>query len=140
NLPVLVEQLQAIALEKLGQADLRPTLKADIDLPLSDLRADLLQILKWLQPTGYGNPQAVFVSRDLKITSSRAVGKNATHLKLTVTDGRITYDAIAFRQGSWLGQLPPRVDLMYTFEMNEFNGRSSLQLNVRDLKPTGTPD
>ncbi|HEX9028916.1 MAG TPA: single-stranded-DNA-specific exonuclease RecJ [Anaerolineales bacterium] len=140
NLPILIEQLQAIAQEKLGQADLRPTLKADVDIPLSDLKADLLPILKWLQPTGYGNPQAVFVSRDLKIINSRGVGRDASHLKLTVTDGRITYDAIAFRQGHWLGQLPPRIDLMYTFEVNEFNGRTTLQLNVRDLKPAGTPD
>ena len=86
------------------------------------------------------NQQAVFISRDIKLKNSRAVGKENTHLKLTVTDGYITYDAIAFRQGHWLGQLPDKLDLMYTFEINEFNGRSTLQLNVRDLKPAGSPD
>jgi hypothetical protein len=55
-------------------------------------------------------------------------------LKLTVSDGRLTYDAIAFRQGDWIGHLPQRIDLIFTFELNEFNGRKSLQLNVKDIK------
>jgi hypothetical protein len=33
-----------------------------------------------------------------------------------------------------------KADLMYTFETNEFNGRNYLQLNLRDIKPSGTPD
>ncbi len=54
-----------------------------------------------------------------------------------VTDGRITYDAVAFNQGHWADDMPARIDLFYSFELNEFNGRTSLQLNVRDLKPAG---
>ena len=140
NLPALLERLHAIAAEQLGWQDLRPTLKADVELPLSDLKPDLIGYLNLLQPTGYGNPQAYFVTRDVKVTNSRTVGKENAHLKLTVTDGRITFDAIAFRQGHWQEQMPSRVDLMYTYELNEYNGRSFLQLNVRDLKPAGTPD
>lgn len=74
------------------------------------------------------------------VTRSRTVGRDNSHLKFTVTDGHITYDAIAFRQGHWYGLLPSRIDLLYTFEINEYFDRVSLQLNVRDIKPTGTPD
>jgi hypothetical protein len=59
---------------------------------------------------------------------------------MAVSDGWVTYDAIAFRQGYWLEDLPDRIDLMYSFELNEYNGRVSLQLNVQDLKPSGTPE
>ena len=59
---------------------------------------------------------------------------------MTVTDGKIDFDAIAFRQGYWQDQLPPYIDLMYTFEINEYNGFESLQLNVRDIKPAGLAD
>jgi len=55
-------------------------------------------------------------------------------LKLSVTDGKITYDAIAFRQSHWIAQLPPLIDMMYTFELNEFSGQVSLQLNVKDIR------
>jgi len=140
NVPALVARLQEIAAEKLGGADLRPKLVADMEIPLSDLTPQVLRYLEWMQPTGYGNPAARFVSRNLKVAYSRPVGRDGAHLKLRVTDGRVTFDAIAFGQGHWHANMPARVDLLYTFERNEFNGRSSLQLNVRDLKPAGTPD
>ncbi len=137
NLPELVERLQAIAAEQLSGLDLRPTLYADMEISLSELKPELLTYLDWLQPTGYGNHQAVFLSRGARVVRSRTVGKDQSHLKLTLTDGRITYDAIAFRQGHWYGRLPANIDLMYTFERNEFNGNVTLQLNVRDLQAAG---
>jgi single-stranded-DNA-specific exonuclease len=83
-----------------------------------------------------GNPAPIFMSRDLKVVRQRAIGTDGTHLKMSVTDGRITFDAIAFRQGHWIAKLPPRIDLMYVFEINEFNGQVSLQLNVKDIRAT----
>ncbi len=142
NLTELKNRLLSIARKQLGGRELAPTLSADGEVPLTDLRADLLQYLNQLQPTGYGNPDAVFVTRGVKIKTSRTVGADGKHLKLTVSDGRVFFDAIGFR----LGHLQPdlstekRVDLMYTFETNEFNGRSYLQLNLRDVKLSGTPD
>jgi single-stranded-DNA-specific exonuclease len=91
-----------------------------------------------LQPTGYGNRQPQFITRNLRVTSARSVGRDSAHLKMIVTDGKITFDAIAFRLGQWLEHMPPAVDLMYTFETNEFNGRISLQLNVKDIRATGS--
>jgi len=135
QLPTLIERLNEIAHTELSGKDLVPVLTADIELPLSDLKPELLDHLKWLQPTGYGNPQPNFVSRTVKVMSSHAVGKDQSHLKLIVSDGQITFDAIAFRQGHWDGTMPPEIDILYRFEMNEFRGRKSLQLNVQDIKP-----
>lgn len=140
RVPLLIERLQGIASTQLGHLDLRPSLFADVEVPLSDLSFDLLRLLSLLQPTGYHNPQARFVSRDVKVTRFRQVGKDGSHLKLTVTDGWVTFDAIAFRQGHWFGKMPASADLLYSFETNEYNGRQSLQLNVHDLKPAGSPD
>jgi len=36
--------------------------------------------------------------------------------------------------GDWYGALPPRIDLAYAVEINEFNGRKTLQLNVKDIR------
>ena len=136
NLPELLERLQACAREKLANQALRPKLNADAEIPLSDLKPELLNFLKWLEPTGNGNGPAVFISRNLRVKNSRAVGRDGSHLKLSVTDGRIYYDAIAFRQGSLKDSLPATIDLLYTFEKNDFNGYSSLQLNVKDIHPS----
>lgn len=138
KLPQFIERMQAIAQAQLADQDLRPTLYADLELPLSELKPEILEYLDWLQPTGYGNPQAVFVSRNVNVLSSRAVGKDSAHLKLVVSDGTITFDAIAFRHGHWYGNLPKSIDLLHLFEVNEFRGKKSLQLNVRDIKPSQT--
>jgi single-stranded-DNA-specific exonuclease len=140
NLEALKVRLKTLAKEKLRGQDLRQTLTADTEVPLSDLKPELLKHLEFLQPTGYGNPEAVFVSRDVRVTNSRTVGAESKHLKLVVTDGRVTFDAIGFRLGHLQPDLPLRVDVLYTFESNEFNGRITLQLNLKDVKPAGCPD
>ncbi|MGE5225198.1 MAG: single-stranded-DNA-specific exonuclease RecJ [Omnitrophica WOR_2 bacterium] len=138
NLPELLERLQGLASEQLSSRDLRPILEADAEVTLSDLLyPDLLEYLDMLQPTGQENSQAVFVTRNLKVTRQRTVGKDDAHLKLTVTDGKRYFDAIAFRQGHWAQKMPPFIDLMYVFETNEYNGGTYLQLNVRDIKLAG---
>jgi single-stranded-DNA-specific exonuclease len=140
NLDALKTRLRKIAVRELGGKDLRHSLVADAEAPLSEMTPELLRYLDLLEPTGYGNPGAVFVSRNIRVVNHRAVGADAKHLKLSVSDGKVTFDAIAFRLGDWAGKLPERIDLMYNLETNEFNGRTTLQLNVKDLKPAGLPD
>ncbi len=133
--PAFVERLQTLAAAQLGDLDLRPTLQADAEVSLSELTTQLLDALKWLEPTGYGNPRPRFVARGVRVTAARAVGSEGNHLKLMLTDGRITLEGIAFRQGHWAGRLPSRVDVLFVFEWNEYNGRARPQLNIKDLRP-----
>jgi single-stranded-DNA-specific exonuclease len=141
NLPELVARLKQIARDQLGLKDLRQTLTADLEVPLYELNFEILKHLMFLEPTGYGNPEAVFVSRGIRVKSARTVGAEGKHLKLTLEDERATsVDAIGFRLGHLKADLPPIVDVLYRFEANEFNGRRTLQLNLKDLKPAGLPD
>jgi single-stranded-DNA-specific exonuclease len=135
NIDELVDRLNLIAYEQLAGLELIPTLKVDIDIDLPSLDPKIVGYLNWLQPTGYGNPEPLFLSRNLKVVTSRTVGRDNTHLKFAVTDGWITYDAIAFRQGAWHQNMPKYVDIVYSFEINEFRGQKNLQLNVKDIKP-----
>ena len=140
KLDALKFRLKSLAAEQLRSQNLRQTLTADAEVVLSDLKPELLKHLEYLQPCGYGNPEAVFVSRNVRVTNSRTVGAESKHLKLVVTDEHVTFDAIGFRLGYLQSDLPMRLDLLYTFESNEFNGRTSLQLNLKDVKPAGCPD
>ena len=132
----LLERLQGIAKDQLSDIDLIPVLNAEVEVNLADLKTELLEQIELLQPTGYGNPEPLFVTRDLQVRSSRAVGQDNAHLKLSVTDGWVTFDAIAFNKGDLHENLSEKIDLLYAFEVNEFRGRKTLQLNVRDLKPS----
>ncbi len=141
NLTEFVTRLKEIAKEQLEGKDLRQTLSADMEVSLAELNFEVLKHLEYLEPTGYGNPDAVFVSRDVKVRSSRTVGADAKHLKLTLEDERgATFDSIGFRIGHLRDTLPARVDVLYHFEANEWNGKRSLQLNLKDVKAAGIPD
>jgi single-stranded-DNA-specific exonuclease len=141
NLPELVTRLKAIAKDQLEEKDLRHTLSADMEVLLSDLNFEVLKHLNYLEPTGYGNPDATFVSRNVRVKFSRTVGSDGKHLKLTLEDERgSAFDSIGFRMGHLKPTLPPRLDVLYRFEANEYNGRTSLQLNLKDVKATGMPD
>ena len=141
NLPELVSRLKAIAKEQLEGKDLRQTFTADMEVSLEELNFDVLKHLAYLEPTGYGNPDAVFVARDVKVRSSRTVGSDARHLKLSLEDSSgATYDCIGFRMGEMQKSMPPRVDVMFNLEANEWNGRTTLQLNLKDVKAAGIED
>jgi single-stranded-DNA-specific exonuclease len=141
HLPELILRLKDIAQRELGHLDLRKSLTADIELPLAQLGYDLLRHLAGFEPTGYGNTEALFVSRNVKVRSSRTVGAEGKHLKLALENERgAIVDAIGFRMGDKQPTLPARVDVLYSFEPNEYNGRSSLQLNLKDLRPAGIAD
>ncbi len=141
NLPEFVARLKGIAKEKLEGKDLRHVLSADMEISLSALSFEVLSHLEYLEPTGYGNPDAIFVSRNVKIKSSRPVGSDGKHLKVTFEGDRgQSFDSIGFRMGHIQPTLPQRVDVMYHIEANEYNGRRTLQLNLKDIKAAGISD
>lgn len=131
--------MKAIAAEKLSGQDLRPTLTADVELSLLELRPELIKTLSYLEPTGYGNRDAAFVAGDARVKSARTVGADAKHLKLVLEDeSGYAHDAIGFK----FGHLQPtlnnaRVDILFTYETNEYNGRVNYQLNLKDIKLSG---
>jgi len=135
NVDALADALRAIANRELADLELRPTLALDADVPLAQLNGDLERQLRAFQPCGYGNPTPLLASYGLKVMNSRTVGADARHLKLSLTDGWVTMDAIAFQQGEWQNHMPSRVDVAYHLEVNEWGGEQRLQLNVRDLRP-----
>jgi len=141
KLDELILRLKDIAKRELSGKDLRPTLTADAEVPLKEVRPKLLEVLKYLEPTGYANPDAVFVARAARVKYSRTVGAEGRHIKMSLEDeAGMTHDAIGFRLGELQPELPERVDIMFTYEINEYNGRVNYQLNLKDVKPAGAPD
>ena len=138
NLAELISRMKNIAQTQLSNRELHPTLAADMEVQLVELNFELLKHLTYFEPNGYGNPDATFVSRNLKVKNSRTVGAEGKHLKITFENERgLSMDAIGFRLGHLQRTLPSRVDALYSFESNEYNGRTTLQLNLKDLKPVG---
>src|ERR1043165_4373977 len=113
NLAEFVTRLKGIAKDQLEGKDLRHSLAADMEVSLPQLNFEVLKHLMFLEPTGYGNPEAVFVSRNVKVKMARTVGSEGRHLKLTLEDERgATIDSIGFRMGHIKSDLPPYVDVL----------------------------
>lgn len=137
QIEAFTERIIKIARERLAGIDLAPELFIDYEISLDKLKPEhipgILADIAQLEPTGSNNPDALFSSRNCKVTRAYAVG-DGRHLKLTLGADFHQFDAIAFNQGHWMQNLPEYVDVAYTFEINDYQGRQSLQLNIKDIK------
>jgi single-stranded DNA-specific DHH superfamily exonuclease len=98
---------------------------------------EYFELVEKLEPTGYGNPEVVLMSSHVKCCRAAQIGKDKATLKMTVMQGGITYDAVAFQQGQKLSELGDFIDLAYTLGLDTYMGpdRPRVQLMVRDVKP-----
>ena len=110
----------------------RPRLHIDAEVPFEELSLDFLASYELLQPFGSGNPQPVFMSREVWLTDSPRHLKNK-HLRLALRQGIVERDAMFFGAGG--RELPdPPWDVAFTIDRNFFRGRLSLQMSVKDIR------
>jgi single-stranded-DNA-specific exonuclease len=135
KIDLLRERLNALAKRKLKPEDLQPSLRLDAELPLADLNLDSLAELEQLKPTGMSNPGVQFYARNLTHKKPLLrMGAAKQHVKLWVTDGTATHEAVWWNAGN--GSLPVgKFDLAFAPGVNEFNGRITVQLKVLDWRP-----
>ncbi len=124
--------LNEFAGRTLKDDDLQPRVRIDAMLKLDDLDADFFEQLERLEPCGTENPTPVFAVEGAQLRGKpRIVGKN--HLRFTVTDGDTTVQAIWWGRGDF--EFPEGTfDIAFTPELNEYGGRESVQLKVRDIR------
>ena len=137
NVDRLRARLNELARRTLKPEDLQPPLRLDAEVSLGALTLEFLAELDRLKPTGMGNPAPQFCARNL--THQRPLqrmGADKKHVKLWVTDGTATHEAVWWNAGA--GQLPVgRFDLAFAPSINVFNDRRSVQLKVLDWCPAG---
>lgn len=100
----------------------------------------LVSDLKRLGPFGHGNRKPLLCVRDLTIASQpRRVGKSGDHLQILVKQGNASMKCIAFNYGKMLDELGAgtRIDLAVEPQINEYQGRRSVELEVKDLQRHG---
>lgn len=133
----LIERFNAYAKESLTKEDLIPKLELDAELSITDLTWEFSDALEELKPFGQGNPEPLFVSKACEVVECRGVGKEAKHLSLVVThDGKRLRKGIAFSQKDWVEKLQvgDKIDLVYTLDINEWNGNREIQLMIKEIR------
>ena len=141
NLPKFIERFMKIASDEIAPEQMTPQIDIDAIIKLKDVNALLMNELKRMNPFGPDNEKPVFASLNvIDFGTSRIVGKDGTHLKLELIDDSVKtpVHAIAFGMSEhekYLKDSSP-IDICYTIEENFYNGVTSLQLLIRDIKPS----
>jgi len=134
NIPRLARALNEIGARTLSEETLTPLLAIDATVRLVELDAEFFQALEWFEPCGTDNPTPVFAVRNVTV---RGVPRmvSGKHLKFSVTDGERTAEAIWFGAGEVV--LPKEaMDVAFTAALDEFRGEPTVQLRVRDARPS----
>ncbi len=125
------------------QADLKPEdfipkVWIDVPMPLEYISEQLVEELKVLEPFGQGNEKPVFAQKNLHIRDFRVLGRSRNAVKLSlVTEQGLAMDGLLFTEGDrFVEELGSRrtMDVIYYPDVNEYNGRRSLQIVIREYK------
>ena len=116
--------------------------QADLLLPRADTQAQLVHVteglvaeLASLEPFGNGNPQPVLKSEDLLVLGQRRMGTDGQHVKLTLQDGDVKLDMLAFNAPEYFFARPgDRVNVWYQPDINEWQGRRSVEGRLLHLE------
>ena len=111
-----------------------PIIEIDKQISLKDIDSNIVKQLDLLEPFGEANRRPIFVYKNLKIDSIRALS-DGKHLKMTLKDGNTIVNAIGFNMGQLSKEymIGDRIDVVGTLEINAYNGREMVQINVKDI-------
>ncbi len=135
---VLKKKMEELALIEILEEHLERILNIDLEIPLSIVDLNFYDEIQKLSPFGMSNPEPVFLSKNVKIESINLIGKDRKHVKLKfrIQNSEFRIDGIAFNmvdkfQNIKLGDL---IDIVFVIDRNEWNGRESIQLKIKDVK------
>ncbi len=135
NIPQFRDRLGSLVLKQVGTQGFTRTLLVDAGVAPEEINSDLVRQIERMAPFGQGNPEARLGARGLEVVASRIVGSN--HLKLKLRQQGAFFEAIAFNQGDLLGKQVwngSRLAAVFTPRLNVWNGKTSLELDIKDIK------
>lgn len=136
NLDALRSRLSEFAHTCLQPHHLKPIVRIDSEIDFSQISWYVVRELNTLEPCGMQNPEPVFCSRNVEVTSTKTVGKGHVRLELTqtVNDCEYKFNAIAWRWEQY--SLPKTIDIAYKVKENTFAGKTTIQLEILGIRPS----
>ena len=133
NLEMFKKELEQISKER-NIEEIVPILKIDAQIDLEEINKEMVESLKELEPFGEENKTPLFMIRNLKIDSIRALSEGK-HLKLTLKGNKNIVNAIGFNLGELSNdyKIGDKIDVVGNLEINSFNGVDNIQINIKDL-------
>jgi single-stranded-DNA-specific exonuclease len=138
NIPALKKSLLELADEKIDANLFTPELKIDLEIPITAVTVQLSEELAKMEPFGLGNEEPVFVSRGLGVAETAFVGKDNKHVRFKFYKDGNYLKGIMFGGSESAGEIKygDTVDVVYTLKKNVYNGTTSVDLVVKELRKT----
>ncbi|HWI41160.1 MAG TPA: single-stranded-DNA-specific exonuclease RecJ, partial [Verrucomicrobiae bacterium] len=130
TLEAFICSFDEIASGLLSEEDLIPEVAVDAEVFGPQVTADLVRTASRLEPFGPGNPEPVFLLRNARVQERRLLKDQHLKLAVSVPPGR--FDAIGFNMAE--RRFGDTVDILFSPQFNEWNGKKRLQLRLRDIR------
>ena len=136
NFDLFKRKFEQVVSEKLTKEMLIPSIEVDLVIDFKDINEKLIQEIKQFEPFGPENMTPVFASENVKDTGyGKTIGQNNEHLKLFLKQNQSEgFSSIGFGLGNKFTATKNSFWGVFTIDENEFNGKITIQLNLRDLK------
>lgn len=140
NVAEFSRRFEQIVRDSISEDQMKQSIDIDARVSLSDLTPKFLRLLNQFEPCGPHNMIPTFLTENvLDYGTSRPVGKNNEHLKLDLMEANRSssvFSGIAFSQSDQFDMIKKSMpfDICYTVTENEYRGKTSMQLNIRDIK------
>lgn len=112
-----------------------PVIKIDCELMLKEINIDSIKSLQLLEPFGEANQEPLFLIKNLKINSIRALSEGK-HLKVGLREDKYIIDAIGFNMGEFSEKfmIDDKVDVIGSLSINSFSGIENMQIILKDMR------
>ncbi|PLX96290.1 MAG: single-stranded-DNA-specific exonuclease RecJ, partial [Desulfuromonas sp.] len=120
----------------LDEEALTPLLQHDGEVRLDELDIALLNEIERLAPFGAGNAEPAFIATGLRAQQVRLIGSDQSHLACTLRQDGFSHAAIGFGMARRREEFEGEIDILFTPQRNDWKGRTTLQLRIRDIRPS----
>ena len=143
NYAAFKNKFEEVVASSIERELLIPEITINASLELSDINPKFFRIIQQMGPFGPQNMKPVFTTTSVRDNGyGKTVGSDKTHLKLNIIYGadQKTYNAIGFGLGDKMKFIENDFDIAYSLDENEWNGNTSIQLLLKDLKKPSNSD
>ncbi|HNO11996.1 MAG TPA: single-stranded-DNA-specific exonuclease RecJ [bacterium] len=136
NIEEFRRRLNEYAAIHLPPNDLIPKIHIDAEISLDEINNRLMTLLNLFKPHGPANMRPIFISRSLQIVGYPQL-MNERHIRMKVRQNGAVFDAVGFNLGHYYNKIgvgDNPLDLVYQIDENTWQGRTTIQLKIKDLK------
>lgn len=137
KLDKVIGRLQKLARETIDKKLLKPSINVETLIPFKLINEKTIKMTSDFEPFGQGNREPILGFKDIEVLKIFTMGKDKQHLKIVGKgeDGVTPINFLFWRRGNLAEKISEgdTIDIAGILEINEWNGRKSVQIRVKDI-------